>query len=274
MTELYKKISDPSILTLIAGPCVIESGEHCLKIGKRLKEITAKRDCDFIFKSSFDKANRSSHKSYRGPGLKEGLKILREIKDKLDIMVTTDFHLPAQAEQTAGVVDILQVPAFLCRQTDMIKAAAQTGSVVNVKKGQFLSPQEVENIVNKAKHFGNERIIITERGHSFGYNNLVVDFRSFQIIKGFGCPVIFDTTHSLQLPGGEGDKSGGQPRFIRTLSAAACGAGINGVFIEVHDTPSQALCDGANSLELDDLPSLLDELISLHKTKMKFRDES
>jgi 2-dehydro-3-deoxyphosphooctonate aldolase (KDO 8-P synthase) len=250
-------------LFLIAGPCVIESREHVLFMARELKKITADAGVLFVFKASFDKANRSSIRSFRGVGLAEGLKILREVRETVRVPVLTDVHEPAQAEPVAKAVDLLQIPAFLCRQTDLIVAAAETGKIVNVKKGQFLAPWEMKNVVDKAREAGNQRLLLTERGTSFGYNNLVVDFRSFPIMQELGCPVILDVTHSLQLPGAQGQSSGGQPQYIPHLARAGVAAGVDGLFMEVHDNPARALSDGPNALALDRLPALLERLVAL-----------
>lgn len=233
-------------LALIAGPCVIESEEHVLRMAVVIRETVGA----YVFKASFDKANRSSVNSYRGPGLVEGLRILAEVR-KLGIPVLTDVHEPAQAAIAAEVVDILQIPAFLCRQTDLLIEAGKTGCAVNIKKGQFISPADFRNAAEKVASTGNERIILTERGSSFGYNNLVVDMRGLPIMAATGYPVVFDATHSVQLPGAAGTASGGQPEFIAPLARAATAVGIAGVFVEVHDRPEQALSDGANALRLD-----------------------
>lgn len=242
-------------LALIAGPCVIESREHVLRMAKAVHEIAGA----FVFKASFDKANRSSVNSYRGPGLDEGLRILNEVR-KLGIAVLTDIHEPAQAARAAESADILQIPAFLCRQTDLLVEAGKTGRAVNIKKGQFLSPSDLANAADKVASTGNERIILTERGSSFGYNNLVVDMRGLKIMMATGYPVVFDATHSVQLPGAAGSASGGQPEFIEPLARAAVAIGIAGVFVEVHDAPERALSDGANALRLEGLPPFLDKL--------------
>ncbi len=233
-------------VALIAGPCVIESEEHVLRMAIAIRDIVG----PYIFKASFDKANRSSVNSYRGPGLVEGLRILAEVR-KLGISVLTDIHEPAQAFPAAAVVDILQIPAFLCRQTDLLLEAGKTGCAVNIKKGQFISPADFRNAAEKVASTGNERIILTERGSSFGYNNLVVDMRGLPIMAATGYPVVFDATHSVQLPGAAGTASSGQPEFIAPLARAATAVGIAGVFIEVHDRPERALSDGANALHLD-----------------------
>ena len=233
-------------LALIAGPCVIESEEHVHYLARELAKLGA----PFIFKASFDKANRSSVHSYRGPGLKEGLRILKSVRDA-GFAVLTDIHEPAQATAAADAVDILQIPAFLCRQTDLLVEAGRTGRVVNIKKGQFVSPQDIRLAAEKVASTGNDRILLTERGSSFGYNNLVVDMRGLALMRGFGWPVVFDATHSVQLPGAAGTASGGQPQFIEPLSRAAVAAGIDALFFEVHEAPERALSDGANALRLD-----------------------
>jgi 2-dehydro-3-deoxyphosphooctonate aldolase (KDO 8-P synthase) len=252
-------------LFLIAGPCVIESRDHALFMAAELKKITSARRVPLVFKASYDKANRSSIKSFRGPGIQEGLAVLREVREKLRLPVLADVHEPAQCEAAGKVLDILQIPAFLSRQTDLIVAAAQTGKIVNVKKGQFLAPWEMKNVVDKMREAGSDRVLLTERGVSFGYNNLVVDFRSFPIMQGLGCPVVFDITHSLQLPGGQGQSSGGQPQYIPHLARAGVAAGVDGLFMEVHDNPSKALSDGPNALDLSLLPALLDQLVEIRK---------
>ncbi len=263
-------IGDDTPLVLFLGPCVIESEQHCLKMAENIKLFSEKTECSVIFKASFDKANRSSVKSYRGPGMKEGLSILEKVKNRYALPIITDFHEPSQASEVAKVADILQIPAFLCRQTDMIKAAAETGKAVNIKKGQFLSPWEVSNILGKSSDFGCSRTIITERGFTFGYNNFVVDYRSFQIIREMGCPVVFDGTHSIQLPGGLSDRSGGQREFIGTLTRAAVAAGIDGLFLEVHNNPDKALCDGSNSLPLEELDKLIKTAVAVRKTVERY----
>lgn len=252
-------------LFLIAGPCVIESREHVLFMAAELRKATAEVGMQFVFKASFDKANRSSIKSFRGLGIDEGLKILAEVRQTVGVPVLTDVHEAAQADAVGKVVDVLQIPAFLCRQTDLIVAAAKTGRIVNVKKGQFLAPWEMKNVVAKAREAGSERFMLTERGASFGYNNLVVDFRSFPIMRGFGCPVIFDVTHSLQLPGGQGESSGGQPQFIPHLARAGVAAGVDGLFMEVHDNPAKALSDGPNALDLALVRPLLSEVVAVRR---------
>ena len=251
-------------LVLLAGPCVLEGLERSLRIGRRAKEIAKRLNMPYIFKASFDKANRSSIKSYRGPGLEEGLKILAAIKRELNVPIVTDIHETYQAAPVAEVADILQIPAFLCRQTDLLIAAAKTGKVVNVKKAQFLSASDMINVVDKLRS-QTEKIMLTERGTSFGYNNLVVDMRGLPIMRGFGCPVIFDGTHSVQLPGGAGSSSGGQREFVAPLVRAACAVGVDGLFLEVHDNPAEGLSDGANMIALDDLEKILSDALKVHE---------
>ncbi|MCU4754414.1 3-deoxy-8-phosphooctulonate synthase [Halobacteria archaeon AArc-curdl1] len=251
---------------LIAGPCVIESEEQVLETARELKEITDRHDIDLIFKSSFDKANRSSISSYRGPGMERGLEILQRVKDEYELPVITDFHVPEQADQVADVVDILQIPAFLSRQTDILTAAGDTGLPINVKKGQFLSAEGMDNVVNKIESTGNERVMLCERGAMFGYNNLVVDMRNLDIMKDLGKPVVFDTTHSVQRPGARGDSSGGDRRFASTLARAALGAGVAGIFAEVHPDPSSAKCDAATQLPLDEFESLVKQWKAIDAT--------
>lgn len=251
------KIGGSSPLILIAGPCVIESRDSALYHAQRLKKITSHLKIPFIFKSSYDKANRTSIDSYRGPGLGKGIKILKEIKEKLKIPILSDVHCRAEIEEVAKVLDIIQVPAFLCRQTDFVVAAAKTKRVINIKKGQFLSPWEIRNIVEKITRAGNRKILVTERGSSFGYNNLVSDMRALEIMRGFGFPVIFDATHSVQLPGREGESSGGERKYVAVLARAAVAAGCEGLFIEVHKDPDRALCDGPNMIAFKELERLL-----------------
>ena len=255
-------------LFLIAGPCVIESEEHALKMAESISGVCKALKLPYIFKASFDKANRTSMKSFRGPGLKEGLRILHNIALVAGVPVLTDVHEPEQAEAAGEVVDVLQIPAFLCRQTDLLVAAGKTGKAVNVKKGQFVSPWDMRHAVEKIRSTGNERVFLTERGSSFGYNNLVVDMRSLAIMREFA-PVVFDATHSVQLPSaavnGEAAATGGQPEFIPVLARAAVAAGVDGVFLEVHDNPRQAKSDGANALELTRLRGVLQELVAVHK---------
>jgi 2-dehydro-3-deoxyphosphooctonate aldolase (KDO 8-P synthase) len=240
-------------LFLIAGPCVIESEAHARKMAEQVARIAGDAGMSFIFKASYDKANRSSAKGFRGPGLKEGLRILGKIKADLKLPILADIHEASQAAEAAEVCDVLQIPAFLSRQTDLLVAAAKTGRVVNVKKGQFLSPWDMGNVVEKIASAGNTRIVVTERGASFGYQNLVVDVRAFPILRQLGYPVVFDVTHSVQLPGGQGHASGGQPEFIEPLARAGVAAGVDGIFLETHDNPPGALSDGANALPLGQL---------------------
>ncbi len=243
-------------LTILAGPCAAESMEILDETAKGLKKITKKLDINFVFKSSFDKANRSSINSYRGPGLEKGLEMLQTIKSKYDIPIVTDIHTPDQAEPVSEVADILQIPAFLCRQTDLLVAAAKTGKIVNIKKGQFLAPEQMGPLVKKVEDSGNNNILLTDRGTSFGYNNLVVDFRAIPIMLEFGYPVVFDATHSVQLPGANGTSSGGDRRFVPPLAKAAMAAGANALFFEVHPDPDKALCDGPNMIALKDAEEL------------------
>ena len=258
-------------IVLMAGPCVIESQKEALEIGRAIKDITNSLGIPYIFKASYDKANRSSYNSFRGPGLEEGLKILAEIKKELDVPVVSDVHCITQIEEAAKVLDIIQIPAFLCRQTDLVFAAAKTGKVVNVKKGQFMAPLDMKNVVDKIKETGNENILLTERGASFGYNNLVVDFRSIAIMRSFGYPIIFDGTHSVQLPGGAGTTSSGQREFVPYLSRAATAIGIDGLFLEVHTDPPNAKSDGANMLYIDDLKALLKDILEINNVAKKYK---
>jgi 2-dehydro-3-deoxyphosphooctonate aldolase (KDO 8-P synthase) len=250
-------------LFLIAGPCVIENEAHARKMAEKVAKIAADCAVPYIFKASYDKANRSSVKAFRGPGLAEGLRILGKIKSDLKLPILTDIHEPSHAQLAAEVCDVLQIPAFLARQTDLLIAAAKTGRVVNVKKPQFASPWEMANVVEKIASTGNTDIILTERGATFGYQNLVVDMRSFPILQKLGYPVVFDVTHSVQLPGGQGHASGGQPEFIEPLARAGVAAGVDGIFLETHDNPAEALSDGANALPLSQLPALLKRLKEL-----------
>ncbi|PIE61913.1 MAG: 3-deoxy-8-phosphooctulonate synthase [Desulfobacterales bacterium] len=259
----------PPVFFLIAGPCVIENYETSVAIASHLKQVTGELGIPYIFKASYDKANRTSISSFRGPGPEEGLKILKQIKDELEIPVISDIHLPEQAQHAAEVLDVIQLPAFLCRQTDLILAACSTGKPVNIKKGQFISPADCRNIINKAKSTGNTDIAITERGTSFGYNNLVVDFRGFPIISSMDVPVIFDATHSIQLPGGAGDASAGERQFVPPLSKAAIAAGAHGLFMETHPEPDSALCDGPNSMPLDQMKPLLTTLLKIKRAVAK-----
>ncbi|HEY4743544.1 MAG TPA: 3-deoxy-8-phosphooctulonate synthase, partial [Desulfuromonadaceae bacterium] len=243
-----------------AGPCVIENESATLRCAERLMTICNGVGIPLIFKASYDKANRTSVTAFRGPGLKEGLRILAKVKESLGVPVLSDIHSIEQVAPAADVLDVLQIPAFLCRQTDLLTAAALTGRVINVKKGQFLAPWDMKNVAGKAAASGNENIILTERGVSFGYNNLVVDMRSFPVMRASGYPVVFDATHSVQLPGGQGESSGGQREFVEYLSRAAVATGIDGIFMEVHEDPDKALCDGPNSIPLGELPALLKTL--------------
>lgn len=258
-------------LFLMAGPCVIEDPDRTLAIGKRAKEICQKVGIPYIFKASFDKANRSSISSYRGPGLKEGLRILADIKKELQVPVVSDIHSIEQVEPAAEVLDVLQIPAFLCRQTDLVVGAAKTGKCINIKKGQFLAPKDMANVVGKVEEVGNPNLMLTERGASFGYNNLVVDMRSFPIMRSFGYPVVFDATHSVQLPGGAGTTSGGQREFVPYLARAAAAAGVDGFFMEVHDNPAEALSDGPNMVRLDELEALLRDLVAINNLVKKHK---
>lgn len=257
------RISNNRPFALIGGPCALESLPLVLKIAKEAKRATGALKVPYIFKGSYDKANRSSVDSFRGPGLREGLRILGEVKRQLKVPVLTDVHSVEEAVQAGRVVDVLQIPAFLCRQTDLLLAAARTGRVVNVKKGQFMSPWEMKNVVRKLETTGNKKILLTERGTSFGYNNLVVDMRGLEIMKSIGYPVVYDATHSVQLPGGKGTASGGQREFIAPLARAATALGVSALFMEMHPTPDRALSDGPNSLKLSTLPALLKELRKL-----------
>jgi 2-dehydro-3-deoxyphosphooctonate aldolase (KDO 8-P synthase) len=247
-------------LTLVSGPCVIEEYEVLLKIARFLKELTERLEIQYIFKASYDKANRTSIDSYRGPGLKDGLQMLAALKKELGIKVLSDVHSAAEVGPAAEVLDVIHIPAFLCRQTDLLLEAGRTGKPVNIKKGQFLAPWDMKNVALKVASTGNDRIVITDRGTMFGYNNLVSDFRGIKIIQDLGYPVIFDVTHSVQLPGGRGNSSGGQREFAAVLARAAAAAGADGIFIEVHPEPEKALCDGPNSLTLDSLEPLLTQL--------------
>lgn len=257
------KLGGNAPLFLIAGPCVIESEAHATMLAERLAALASELKIPFIFKASYDKANRTSIDSYRGPGLAEGLRILSAIRKRFGVPVLTDVHEVSHVAPAAEVCDVLQIPAFLSRQTDLLLAAGRSGAAVNLKKGQFLSPWEMSNAVEKVASAGCERIIVTERGASFGYQNLVVDMRSFPILKKLGYPVVFDVTHSVQLPGGEGKASGGQPEFIEPLARAGAAAGVDGLFLEVHENPAQALSDGTNALPLEQLRGLLQKVMSL-----------
>ncbi|PUU94232.1 MULTISPECIES: 3-deoxy-8-phosphooctulonate synthase [Halanaerobium] len=248
---------------LLAGPCAIEEEERVLRIAEGIKEITDRLGIPYVFKSSFDKANRSSIESYRGPGLEKGLRILEKVKKQFDLPVISDIHLPEQAAAAAEVLDIMQIPAFLSRQTDMLTAAGKTGSIINVKKGQFLAPWDINQVVAKIESTGNERILLTERGVSFGYNNLVVDMRSLPRMRKTGYPVVFDATHAVQLPGGAGDSSDGEKEYVPYLMRAALAAGIDSLFMEVHDEPAVAKSDGANMIPLDQLEGILKQGLAI-----------
>ncbi len=245
-------------LTILAGPCAIESQEILDETAQGLKEITKELDINFVFKSSFDKANRSSLTSFRGPGMEKGLKMLSQIKEKFDLPIVTDIHEPAQAKEVAKVADIIQIPAFLCRQTDLLVSAGKTNKIINIKKGQFLAPEQMKSLIKKVEDAGNKNIMVTDRGTTFGYNNLVVDFRGIPIMKEFGYPVVFDATHSVQLPGANGTSSGGDRRFVPTLAKSAMASGADVLFFEIHPEPDKALCDGANMVALKDAKELFD----------------
>ncbi|HJQ38348.1 MAG TPA: 3-deoxy-8-phosphooctulonate synthase [Thermoanaerobaculia bacterium] len=249
----------------IAGPCVIESREHLLKMARTLAKLREELKINLVFKSSFDKANRTSIESFRGPGLEEGMKLLRAVKEETGLPLLSDIHEPWQAAPAAEVLDVLQIPAFLCRQTDLVAAAARTGKAVGVKKGQFLSPEETKNILQKGDEVGNEKVFITERGSSFGYQNLVVDMRAFPIVRGFGAPVVYDITHSMQRPGGEGKQTGGTPQFARPLARAAAAAGADGFFMEVHDNPPEALSDRTTQLRPDAARAIIEDILRLRE---------
>ncbi len=269
-------ISEGAPLTIITGPCVIESEDHILKCAEYLKKLLSKYPFSFIFKASFDKANRSSIQSYRGVGLDKGLRILQRVKEELDLPVTSDIHLPDEAEASKDVLDLIQIPAFLCRQTDLLVAAAKTGLPINVKKGQFVSPWDMKHVIEKIQDSGNNQIMLTDRGTSFGYNNLVSDMRAIPVMKKMGVPVCFDASHSVQLPGGLGEISGGQREFIPTLSKAAIAAGANALFIESHPEPEKALSDSASQMPFDAFETLLNELVPIYEacTKKPFASAS
>jgi 2-dehydro-3-deoxyphosphooctonate aldolase (KDO 8-P synthase) len=256
-------------LVLIAGPCVIESEAHAVDTAQALREITRRARVPFIFKASYDKANRTSARSFRGPGLSEGLRILGRVKEAAQVPILTDIHDPSQAAPVAEVADVLQIPAFLSRQTDLIAAAARTGRAVNLKKGQFLAPLDMRHAIEKVTSLGNNKVILTERGYSFGYNNLVVDMRAFPMMRALGYPVVYDVTHSLQLPGGGDGVTAGQAEFIEPMACAGVGAGVDGVFMEVHQDPPRAKSDAQNALKLDLLPSLLDSLVQIHEVRSR-----
>ncbi|CAK8723708.1 2-dehydro-3-deoxyphosphooctonate aldolase [Candidatus Electronema halotolerans] len=256
-------------LLLIAGPCVLESGDLCWNVAWEMKAVCERLGISYVFKASFDKANRTSLNSFRGPGLKKGLRQLCRIRQEIKVPVLSDVHESNQIDLAMECLDIIQIPAFLCRQTDLLAAAAKSGRPVNLKKGQFLSPWDMKHAVDKVRAAGNERILLTERGSCFGYNNLVVDMRSLPVMRSFGCPVIFDATHSVQLPGGMGGTSGGQRKFIPALTRAAMAAGIDGLFMEVHPEPDKALCDGPNSIPLDKVEPLLRQLLEIRNAVNK-----
>ena len=251
-------------LAFIAGPCVIESEPHALKMARALADICARLKVPYIYKSSYDKANRTSVESFRGPGLVEGLRILKTVRREVGAPVLSDIHAPEQAESAAEVLDILQIPAFLCRQTDLLAAAGRTGRAVNIKKGQFLSPWDMRHAVDKVRAAGNDKVLVTERGTTFGYRALVVDFRSLVVMRDYGCPVVMDATHAVQSPGGQGDRSGGDAVFIPALARAAAAVGIDALFCEVHDDPARALSDGPNALPLDRVEPLLRTVLAIH----------
>ena len=259
------KIGGKNPIVLIAGPCVIEDEKSTLRCAEVLKQITEELKIPFIFKSSYDKANRTSIKSYRGPGIDKGLEILRKVKEELGIFILSDIHSAEEVRKAAEVLDIIQIPALLSRQTDLILEAAKTGRILNIKKGQFLSPWDIKYVIEKVRTAGNSEILITERGTTFGYNNLVSDFRSIIIMKDFGIPVIYDVSHSVQMPGGLGEKSSGDRRFIQPLILAATSVGADGIFIEVHENPDKALCDGPNMLPLEELPGVLKKVREIEK---------
>ena len=259
------KIGEGQPLTLLGGPCVIESEEFSLKMAAAIKQVCDRLGVNFVFKSSFDKANRTSISSFRGYPIEEGLRILQKVKDEIGVPLVTDIHLPEQAAIAAEVVDILQIPAFLCRQTDLLLAAAATGKAINVKKGQFLAPWDMKNVVAKLESSGNKRIMLTERGTSFGYNTLVVDFRSLPQMRALGYPIVFDATHSVQMPGGQGNKSGGQREFVPYLSRAAAAIGIDALFMEIHEDPDNALSDGPNMIPLAQLETVLQDILNIHQ---------
>ncbi|HEY3913630.1 MAG TPA: 3-deoxy-8-phosphooctulonate synthase [Verrucomicrobiae bacterium] len=265
-SDIWNSLRRSKEMTLIAGPCVIESEELCFKVASSLRATCRKLGVNFIFKASYDKANRSSGKSFRGPGLKTGLDVLARVRAKFNVPVLTDVHTEEQVQAAAEAVDILQIPAFLCRQTDLILAAVSTGKIVNLKKGQFLSPREMEQVVKKAASGGGHKLLVTERGTTFGYNNLVADMRSIPIMKGFGFPVIFDATHSVQLPGAAGDHTSGEREMAPVLARCAIAAGADGIFIETHPDPDRALSDGPNMIPLADMPRLIAGLTKLRAT--------
>jgi 2-dehydro-3-deoxyphosphooctonate aldolase (KDO 8-P synthase) len=261
---IWNHLNAPGRLSLIAGPCVIENEALCLQVAEFMRRTCEALEINFIFKASFDKANRSSGRSFRGPGIEEGLKVLAKVRREMDVPVLTDVHTEEQARAVAEVVDVLQIPAFLCRQTDLLLAAVRTGKIVNVKKGQFLAPQDMAQVVRKTTDAGGKKLALTERGATFGYNNLVVDMRSIPIMRQFGFPVIFDATHSVQLPGAGGDHSGGQREYAPMLAGCALSAGATGVFFETHPDPDRALSDGPNMIPLAQMPAVLTRLLKIY----------
>ena len=263
--QIWKSLNSPKRLFLFCGPCVIESEALCLKIARSLKRSCDALGVTYVFKASYDKANRTSGKSRRGPGIQDGLKILASVREKVGVPILTDIHTEEQATKAGEIVDILQIPAFLCRQTDMVVAAAKTGKIVNLKKGQFLSPAEMGQVVSKVSGIGNNKIVLTERGTSFGYNNLVADMRSIPIMKSLGYPVVFDATHSVQLPGGGGDRSSGQGEFAPVLAKSALAAGANGLFIETHPEPAKSPSDGPNMIPLGQMNRTLKSMLRVFK---------
>jgi 2-dehydro-3-deoxyphosphooctonate aldolase (KDO 8-P synthase) len=267
------RIGGGNPLVLIAGPCVIESEEATLRLAQKLRTITGKLGIPFVFKASYDKANRTSVNSYRGPGLEEGLRILAEVKKKVSVPILSDVHHPSEVGPAGRTLDVIQIPAFLCRQTDLITTAARLGKPVNIKKGQFLSPDEIGPITQKITSFNNQNILLTERGTTFGYNNLVVDMRSLIIMRKFRFPIIFDATHSVQLPGARGNASGGEREFIPPLAMASAAVGIDGLYIEVHENPEKALCDGPNSLRISEVPSLLKKIKKISAISRKWGEK-
>lgn len=259
------RVGDGQPLLFIGGPCALESEELALQIATTMKELCQKYGFNYVFKASFDKANRTSITSYRGPGMVSGLETLRKIRETVGVSVISDIHEPSQAEAAAEVLDIIQIPAFLCRQTDLLVSVSKTGKPINLKKGQFVSPWDMKNAVNKIREGGPSPVMLVERGASFGYNNLVVDMRGFPVMKSFGCPVIFDATHSVQLPGGAGGSSGGQREFVEPLTRAAVAAGVDGVFMEIHPNPDKAMCDGPNSMALDKIEPVLSAIARIRQ---------
>ena len=263
------KIGGASPLIFFIGPCVIENADTCIAMAEEINEICLSAGVNWVFKASFDKANRTSLHSFRGPGLEEGLKIMSKVRKMLDVPIMTDVHLPAQAALVAEVCDVVQIPALLCRQTDLVVEVARRARTVNIKKGQFLAPWDMRNVIEKAYSAGNSNVIVTERGYMFGYNNLVTDFRALPIMRDFGCPVVFDATHSVQMPGGKGDCSGGAREYVIPLARAATAVGCDGLFIEVHPRPEEALSDGPNSLNMEQLKNLIDQAVRIDSVLRK-----